>query len=226
RISLCSTSWPFFFSLSFSPRLPVSTLFPYTTLFRSKVGDFLKKLSKDHTINHFSPDLKSVMTVDLNEQFMVETHDCYGGQVKDEDTLSGNIDRSILNLATGPIFINVLKIRDVVKLNIDNIELGSYVIMMTDHGLGDLGNTIQSATSNILPVNLVRVQFTEILSIPVDTMISVIDLAIAQTVIHTTSQGSHCDNTDTTDIKQGNALYLPEFQDSGILAMGDLNNIM
>lgn len=186
----------------------------------------MKKLSKNHTINHFSPDLKSVMTVDLNEQFMVETHDCYGGQVKDEDTLRGNIDRSILNLATGPIFINGLKKGDVVKLNIDNIELGSYGIMMTDHGLGVLGNTIQTASTKLLPVQDGRVKFTENLSMPVKPMIGVIGLATAQDKIHTASPGSHGGNMDTTDIKPGNALYLPVFQDGGLLAMGDLHATM
>src|SRR5699024_12858407 len=98
--------------------------------------------------------------------------------------------------------------------------------MMTEHGLGVLGNTIQTASTKLLPVQDGRVKFTENLSMPVKPMIGVIGLATAQDKIHTASPGSHGGNMDTTDIKPGNALYLPVFQDGGLLVMGDLHATM
>lgn len=186
----------------------------------------MKKLNRNQTINYFTPDLEPVMTVDLNEQFKVETHDCYGGQVQDEHTSRWDINRSIINLATGPIYINGLKNGDVVKLDIDHIELGSSGIMMTDEGLGVLGDTIEVETTKILPVEDGLVKFSDRLSLPVKPMIGVIGLATKQDKIHTASPGPHGGNMDTTDIKAGNALYLPVFQDGGLLAMGDLHATM
>ncbi|QQD84565.1 MULTISPECIES: acetamidase/formamidase family protein [Jeotgalicoccus] len=186
----------------------------------------MKKLECDQTINYFTPDLVSVMTVDLNEQFKVETHDCYGGQVQDEHTSRWDIDRSIINLATGPIYINGLKAGDVVKLDIDNIELGSSGIMMTAKGLGVLGDTIQNESTKILSVEDGFVKFSERLCLPVKPMIGVIGLATKEDKIHTASPGCHGGNMDTTDITTGNSLYLPVFQDGGLLAMGDLHATM
>ncbi|MCK1977326.1 acetamidase/formamidase family protein [Jeotgalicoccus huakuii] len=186
----------------------------------------MKKLERNQTINHFTPDLKAVMSVDLGERFVVETHDCYGGQVQDEHTSRWDIDRSIINLATGPIYINGLKAGDVVKLDIDNIELGSSGIMMTDTGLGVLGDTIQKDSTKILPVEDGFVKFSERLCLPVKPMIGVIGLATKEDKIHTASPGCHGGNMDTTDITTGNSLYLPVFQDGGLLAMGDLHATM
>ena len=186
----------------------------------------MKKLERDQTINYFTPDLVSVMTVDLNEQFKVETHDCYGGQVQDEHTSRWDIDRSIINLATGPIYINGLKVGDVVKLDIDNIELGSSGIMMTDTGLGVLGDTIQKESTKILPVKDGFVEFSDHIRLPIKPMVGVIGLATKKDKIHTDTPGRHGGNMDTTDIKAGNSLYLPVFQDGGLLAMGDLHATM
>ena len=186
----------------------------------------MKKLERDQTINYFTPDLVFVMTVDLNEQFKVETHDCYGGQVQDEHTSRWDIGRSIINLATGPIYINGLKAGDVVKLDIDNIELGSSGITMTAKGLGVLGDTIQNESTKILSVEDGFVKFSERLCLPVKPMIGVIGLATKEDKIHTASPGCHGGNMDTTDITTGNSLYLPVFQDGGLLAMGDLHATM
>lgn len=186
----------------------------------------MKKLERNQTINYFTPDLKAVMNVDLDEQFVVETHDCYGGQVQDEHTSRWDIDRSIINLATGPIYINGLKAGDVVKLDIDNIELGASGIMMTDTGLGVLGDTIQNESTKILQVEDDFVKFSDHIRLPIKPMIGVIGLATKEDNIHTASPGQHGGNMDTTDITTGNSLYLPVFQDGGLLAMGDLHATM
>lgn len=186
----------------------------------------MKKLSRKFTINYFKPDLKPVMEVELNERFIVETHDCYGGQVTNEGILRPEIDISIMNLATGPIYINEVKKNDVIKIDIENIEIGQRGIMMLTKGLGVLGEDIHEPTTKMIPVENQQLKFSENLSLPIKPMIGVIGVATDKEKVHTAVPGNHGGNLDTKDITTGNSIYLPVFQEGALLAMGDLHAAM
>lgn len=186
----------------------------------------MKVLSRNNTINYFSPDLEPSMEIELDETFVVETKDCYGGQVKSEGTLRPDIDISIMNQATGPIYVNKVFNYDVIKVHIINIELGKQGIMMMTNGLGVLGDEVQKPTTKLLPIENNQIIFHDHLSFPTHPMIGVIGVATEDKRIHTAVPGCHGGNLDTKDITIGNAIYLPVFQEGALLALGDLHASM
>lgn len=181
---------------------------------------------KDNTITHFSEDMKPNGTVQLNETIVVETYDCYGGQIDSEEVMRPDIDLSIMNQATGPFFVNDLTKNDVLKIDIINIELDSTGIMMTSPGLGVLGEKITKPMTRLLAVKGHRVYFSDDLSIPVRPMIGVIGVAPKEGSFHCAVPGNHGGNLDTKDITAGNSIYLPVFQEGGLFALGDLHASM
>src|SRR5699024_224332 len=96
---------------------------------------YLKTISNKHTTNYFSPDLKPTSIVEIGETFAVEMKDCYGGQVTNESILRSDIDTTIMNQATGPIYLNKISTADILKVHIKKIELDHKGIMMTTNGL-------------------------------------------------------------------------------------------
>lgn len=137
----------------------------------------MKFFSKEKTINYFSPYIEANFTVNLEETIMVETHDCYGGQINSESILRSDIDLGIMNQATGPIYVNNLTKNDVLKVTISDINLDDNGIMITSPGLGILGEEIKTPTTRILKVRDNKIHFDKKISIPVKPMIGVIGVA-------------------------------------------------
>ncbi|APC49575.1 acetamidase/formamidase family protein [Virgibacillus halodenitrificans] len=186
----------------------------------------MKFFSKEKTINYFSPYIEPNFTVNLEETIMVETHDCYGGQINSESILRSDIDLGIMNQATGPIYVNNLTKNDVLKVTISDINLDDNGIMITSPGLGILGEEIKTPTTRILKVRDNKIHFDKKISIPVKPMIGVIGVATKKDRIHTAIPNSHGGNMDTKDITIGSTIYFPVFQEGGLLALGDLHASM
>lgn len=186
----------------------------------------LRNISSSHTIQHFTPDLQAAFQVNLGETFTMELQDCYGGQVCREEILRTDIDTSIMNQATGPVQIHDLTRNDVCKVEIKQIRLNDTGIMMTSHGLGVLGKEITSASTKLLQVDEQYVHLTDRIKLPITPMIGVIGVATAGENIHTAIPGNHGGNLDTKEITSGHAIYLPVFQDGGMLALGDMHATM
>lgn len=181
---------------------------------------------KDKTIASFSANMTANYTVNLGDTIQVETFDCYGGQVNSSQILRPDIDLGIMNQATGPFYVNELTTNDVLKIDIKNIELDDYGIMLTSKGLGILGDTIKQPETKLLLVKNDYIQFTKDLHIPVQPMIGVIGTAPKYGRISCANPGNHGGNMDTKEIAPGNTLYLPVFQEGGLFALGDIHASM
>lgn len=186
----------------------------------------MQVIPKDKTINHFAPDIEPVHKIASGDTIVVETHDCYFGQIQDEQTLTTDINMDMLNAATGPIYVEAVEQDDVLRIKIENIELDDFGVMITSPELGVLGEKILERTTKILPVKENRIYFTNNLNIPVNPMIGVIGVATDGESIHTAVPGRHGGNLDTKEITSGNSVYFPVFQKGGLFALGDMHGSM
>ncbi|QHJ72236.1 acetamidase/formamidase family protein [Planococcus halotolerans] len=186
----------------------------------------MKHFSSNRTITSFSSQHEPVYFAELGEVVEIETNDCYDGQVKTVDTLRGDFDRSRLNPATGPIYINGMQKGDTMCVEVLDIKTGNYGIMMAAPGLGPLGNSVSGSSTKILPVYEDHVEFNEKIKIPLQPMIGVAGVAPAEGEVSTAAPGTHGGNLDTKDIKAGNKLYLPIFVEGALAAFGDLHAAM
>ena len=152
-----------------------------------------------------------------------ETLDCFGCQIEREDQLLGGLDWRNINPATGPLFIEGAEVGDVLKVEILEIELGDYGVMVDSPGEGVTGCAVTEETTKILPVRDGSIYFNEKLSFPIDPMIGVIGTAPKGEGIDTGTPGAHGGNMDCTRIGAGAALYLPVNVEGALLAMGDLH---
>lgn len=152
-----------------------------------------------------------------------ETLDCFGGQIKDENQILGDLDWSNINPATGPLFIEEAQPGDVLKVEILNIELDDHGVMIDGPGKGVTGHALTEESTRIFPVREGTVCFNEKLRFPVAPMIGVIGTAPAGAAVDTGTPGPHGGNMDCTRIGAGATLYLPVNVPGGLLAMGDLH---
>lgn len=185
-----------------------------------------KVIKKDNVIYNFSPIHKPIDTVDLGEDFWVETDDCYSGQIKTEKDLRPNIDISIMDAATGPIRVNGVVAGDVICVSIKEIELASQGIMVTSPGLGTLGEMIKEADTKIIPLKGGYAYFSEKIKLPLTPMVGVLGVAPQEDEIHCATPGDHGANMDTKDIKVGSKVYFPVFAEGANLAISDLHACM
>ena len=186
----------------------------------------MKVFTMDKIIYHFSPTNPPIGTVSLGEEFLVETNDCYSGQIKTEKDLRPNIDISIMDAATGPIGIAETAPGDVICVDVKEIQLNNYGIMPTSPHLGPLGDKIIEANTKIIPIVNGFAQFLPSLKIPLTPMIGVLGVAPNAGCIHCATPGDHGANMDTKDITKGSKVYLPVFVPGANLAVSDLHACM
>lgn len=189
------------------------------------VGGISMKLIKENYIYKFSRSNKAIGSVELGETFQVETLDCYGGRIKTEKDLRSDIPNLKVNPATGPVYVEGIKKGDAISITIENIELNSYGVMVTESGMGVLGDHINESQTKILPLEKDYAILNEKIKIPINKMIGVIGVAPSEAV-PTSTPGDHGGNMDTKDINNGSTLYLPSFTDGGLLALGDMHAAM
>ena len=183
-------------------------------------------LKKEKFIASFSAAHSPAYTVELNETFCVETFDCYGGAITSEKQLRKEVQIDHLNPATGPIYINGLKEKETLCVEIINIETAAYGVMVLYPGMGPLGKLVEVMDTRILPVQDGKVIFNDNLQVDAKPMIGVIGTAPKIGEVQCESPGDHGGNMDTKYITVGSKVYLPVFHEGGLLALGDLHAAM
>src|SRR5690554_447258 len=131
----------------------------------------MKYISKDHYITEFSPINEPVLSIGLGEKFVVETNDCYCGQFNNTRVLRSQIDPSLINASTGPIYIDGVVPGDVICVHIHKITLENQGVMLTYPGLGPLGEFIHSEDTKIIPVRDHKAFFSKDIILPIEPMI-------------------------------------------------------
>ena len=186
----------------------------------------MQVFAKDKVIFSFNQNNKPAYFVEDGEIFIVETDDCYSGQIKNESIKRPDIDISIMDCSVGPIYVNGAEPDDVLCVEILKIDFAPQGVMVTSKGLGVLGEKITEPNTKIIPISGGYAHFAPGIDLPLTPMMGVIGVAPRSGDIHCAVPGDHGSNMDTKIITVGSKVYLPVAVKGALLAVGDLHACM
>ena len=183
-------------------------------------------VSRDKYFYAFSADLAPVARVNRGEEIVLETHDCFQGQIISESDLVTTLDWNRTNPATGPVWIEGALPETVLRLTILDVQVEDHSVMVAIPGAGVLGDQINVPETTILRHDGDELVFKNRVRIRQAPMIGVIGLAPAHGSISNGVPGTHGGNMDCTLIGKGSRLYLTVQVEGGLLGLGDLHACM
>ncbi|MFC7062034.1 acetamidase/formamidase family protein [Halobacillus seohaensis] len=183
-------------------------------------------ISRDTFVYAMSQEHKPSLRVSTGESIKIETSDCFNDQIKSEDTPFNRVDWERINPATGPIYIENAQPGDILKVNIEHIELGDLGVMATGPNLGVMGHRINEFQVKMVEIKDNQAVFNDQVSLPVHPMIGVIGVAPEKGAVSCGTPGAHGGNMDTKLVTTGASLYFPVFHEGGLFALGDLHAAM
>lgn len=184
------------------------------------------QLSTQSFIYAMDKNNKPALTVKSGTQVEIDTFDCFQDQIQSEQTTFNAIDWNQINPATGPVFVEGAKPGDILKVTIDDIELGSQGVMVVGPELGVMGHRLDKFEVKIIPVKDDKAIFNDKIALPLNPMIGVIGVAPEGEAVNNGTPGAHGGNMDTKLITTGATLYFPVFQPGALFALGDLHAAM
>lgn len=185
----------------------------------------MRYIEKKHVIHTFYPEHPPVSRARSGETVTFETYDCYKGQLLPGDTTFADLDRSLENPATGPLFVEEAAPGDVLRVDILDISLDPVGILDMGPASGALKGKVSATVIRRVPVQDNRIHYRN-LEIPARPMVGVIGVAPESGAVSTMTPMNHGGNMDCTRIEAGCSLYLPVKAPGALLAMGDLHAIM
>jgi amidase len=187
----------------------------------------LRVLPKDSVILSFNRENPHVYEVDDGEVFWVEVYDCYKGQITDELVHDrSSIDPSVIDCSVGPIAVRGASPGDTLCVEVKDIELADWGVMVTLPGMGVLGDKILSSKTRIIDVKDGFARFSKNIILPVRPMIGVLGVAPESGDIDCAIPGDHGANMDAKVLAVGAKAYLPVAVEGAGLAVGDLHACM
>jgi len=185
-----------------------------------------KKLTRENVFYAFSPELKPALRVAQGEEFVLETHDCFTGQLKSEKDLLDALDWDRVNPATGPVFIENVEPGDVLRVDLLKVKVVEQAAMVTFPGEGVLGDKITRMETTILEYKGDHVIFKNKISIPMAPMVGVIGVAPAEGKIPNGEPAAHGGNMDCTLITEGVSVYFTASVSGALFGCGDFHAVM
>ena len=185
-----------------------------------------KKLTRDHVFYAFTPELKPALRVAQGEEFALETHDCFTGQLKTEKDLLDELDWDRVNPATGPVYIENVKPGDVLRVDLLEVKVVNQATMVTFPGEGALGDKITQMETTVLKYEGDTVIFKDKITIPMAPMVGVIGVAPAEGKIPNGEPAAHGGNMDCTLITEGVSVYFTANVPGALFGCGDFHAVM
>lgn len=194
----------------------VSALFPQAQHF----------LSRDHHHFSFSSQHEPALRVAPGELVHVQTWDCYRGAITNAENALLPIDSSLINPATGPIYVTGAEPGDTLSVTLHEIRPGARGVARTYAGDGQLSHLITKPFAQFFDVAEGLVTMNERVSFKTAPMLGVIGLAPAEGEIPTMPAGKHGGNLDNNKNTIGSTIHLPVKHSGGLLALGDMHAAM
>jgi len=174
----------------------------------------------------FAPDLQPVAHVQQGEEVIMETHDCFEGQIQTTSDLVDKLDWNHVNPATGPVYIEGAKPGDVLQVELLEVKVAKQSSMVTIPGEGALGDRITQMETAILKLDGDYIVFKDKIRIPKQPMIGVIGVAPANEKIPNGTPGPHGGNLDCTLMRQGSNAYFTVGVEGALFGAGDFHAVM
>ncbi|MCL2559046.1 MAG: acetamidase/formamidase family protein [Turicibacter sp.] len=184
------------------------------------------KISKENKIYQMCKENPAVAVVESGAVIAFETSDAFNDQVISEEQGIAKLDWDQVNPATGPVYVEGAKVGDVLKVQIQAINIADTGVLAAIPDAGLLGDQVTEPEVKILNITDGYVHFNSEIKVPVNPMIGVIGVAPAGEGIPCGAPDSHGGNMDNKKIVAGTTLYFPVFTEGAMLAMGDLHAAM
>lgn len=188
------------------------------------VGVGRVKVDNTKTFYAFSPDLKPAVRVKPGTIVEIETKDCFSNQLISEEQLVTKIDWSLVNPATGPIYVEGAEPGDALVVKILKIDVSDEGFLVTLPGAGALPDLVKEARTRKCYVVGEKVVFRGLV-IDARKMVGVIGVATGEKT-PTGVPGRHGGNLDTKYVTEGSTLYLPVEVEGALFGLGDLHAAM
>lgn len=186
----------------------------------------IKTVTREQVFFAFDPNLKPVARVQQGEEVVLETHDCFEGQIRTTLDSVDKLDWNHVNPATGPIYIDGTKPGDVLRVDLLEMKVGQQSSMVTIPGEGVLGDVITQMETAILKLEGDHIIFKDKIRIPKRPMIGVIGVAPLSGSVPNGTPGPHGGNMDCTLIHAGNSVYFTVGVEGALFGAGDFHAAM
>ncbi len=185
------------------------------------------KVSRNHLFYAFAAENQPAIRVQQGETVLLETHDCFEGQIQKESDLLDKLDWERVNPATGPVYIEDAKPGDILCVDILEVNPGMQSVVCAVPDAGILGEYVTQFETAVLEHEGDQAIFKNRIRIPMKPMIGVIGVTPAHGSINNGTPGEHGGNMDCTIIiGAGAKLYLTVEVDGALFGAGDLHSVM
>lgn len=184
------------------------------------------RVTRDKLFFAFQPALDPATRVGQGEEILLETHDCFEGQIQRPQDLVDKLDWNHVNPATGPVYIEGARPGDILRVDLLEVKVGQQASMVTIPGEGALGDVITEMETAILQVGDKEILFKDKLRIPKKPMIGVIGVAPAEGSVPNGTPGPHGGNLDCTLMAEGNSAYFTVGVEGALFGAGDFHAAM
>ena len=107
-------------------------------------------IKKDQVFYAFSADLKAAARAAQGEKIILETWDCFEGQVRKSEDMLSELDWDHVNPASGPVYIEGVQPGDILCLQIEEVKTAGQAVVVAMPNEGALGDIIQETEAVIL----------------------------------------------------------------------------
>jgi amidase len=174
----------------------------------------------------FSKHNEPAITITAGDMVEIETLDGLGNQIQSPEDRFETMDWERVNPAAGPVYIDDAEPGDVLKVTIQEINVGKQGVISTGKGCGVLGDLFDSLYFKIIPIVDGKAVFDSKISLPLSPMIGVIGVAPEGEGQGCGIPGTHGGNMDNLMVAAGATLYLPVYVKGALFALGDLHAVM
>ena len=185
----------------------------------------MASVSADQVVFSLSREAAPVVRVRPGETVVLDTADCFSGQVRSVDAAMASVDWTHVNPASGPVYVEGAEPGDVLAVRIERVEVVSPGVMAVSDGFGVLSGRFEGMSFQMVDIDG-EVAAVSGAAVPVRPMIGVIGVAPAGDAVPCGSPGAHGGNMDTRLIGEGATVYLPVSTPGALLAVGDLHAAM
>jgi amidase len=184
------------------------------------------ELTRDNAFFAFAPEVVPALRVQQGEEFTLQTHDCFSGQLKTvADTLE-TLDWSITNPATGPVYIEGTKPGDLLRVDLLEVTATGPSVMVAVPEVGTMGDAIKVMETTILDHSGDSVVFKDRVTVKQKPMLGVIGVAPAEGEVPNSTPGGHGGNMDCKLVTTGASLYFSVGVDGALFGCGDMHAAM
>jgi len=189
------------------------------------VSLLVHKIAGRH-IYAFSKYNEPLIKIVPGDEVEIETIDALGNQIQSPEDRLEAMDWNRVNPATGPVYVEGAEPGDVLKVTIQEINVGKQGVMMTGKNCGVLGDSFSDLYFRIIPVVDGKAVFNEKISLPLNPMVGVIGVAPEGEGLGCGIPGPHGGNMDNLMVAAGATLYFPVFVKGALFALGDIHAAM